>query len=410
MANTFNFTKTAIESLPTPSEGRVEYHDSKTSGLRLRVTASGIKTFSLFRRVKGGAPERVTLGRFPDVTVEQARRQAAAINSAIADGANPAEAKRAHKAELTFEDLFKQYMDRHAKLKKTTADEDQQRYDQYLSRPLGTKKLSIIDRQTIARIHTDITAAGHPVVANRVLALISSVFGRGIEFGLTETNPALGIRRNPEMSRDRFLSGEELQRFFEALKEEPNETIRDYILLSLLTGARRTNVLEMRWQDLNLEEKTWRIPMTKNGTPQNLPLSIPAVAILKQRHDDADDDAEFVFPGDGETGHLVEPRKGWLRLLKSAKLEDLRIHDLRRTLGSWQAKSGASMAIIGKSLNHKSIQTTAIYARLDQDPVRASVEKATKEMFKAASKKPAAQKVTITNKRPPKKKASPQPS
>jgi len=109
--------------------------------------------------VKGGQPERVTLGRFPEVTVEQARRLAATINSAIADGANPAEVKRAHKAELTFADLFKQYMDRHAKLKKVTHAEDQQRYDQYLEKKLGSKKLSAITRQNIAAIHSEITAA-----------------------------------------------------------------------------------------------------------------------------------------------------------------------------------------------------------------------------------------------------------
>jgi integrase len=366
------------------------------TGLRLRVTATGVKTFSLYRRVKGGTPERVTLGRFPDMSVEQARRQAATINAAIADGANPAQAKRAHKAELTFHELFQQYIDRHARMKKATATEDQQRYEQYLRKPLGTTRLSLIDRKTIALIHSAITASGHPTVANRILALISTVFGRGIEFGLTDANPALGIRRNPERSRDRFLSAEELPRFFDALAEEPNETIRDYITLSLLTGARRANVLAMRWQDMDLSENVWRIPLTKNGTPQNLPLASQAVTILLSRRKAATGKgAEFVFPGEGKTGHLVEPRKGWVRLLKAANLDNLRIHDLRRTLGSWQAKSGASLVIIGKSLNHKSTQTTAIYARLDLDPVRASVEKATQEIFKAASANPPAPKSTV---------------
>lgn len=92
----------------------------------------------------------------------------------------------------------------------------------------------------------------------------------------------------------------------------------------------------------------------------------------------------YVFPGNGKKGYLMEPRKGWERILKRAGIEDLRIHDLRRTLGSWQAKTGASLAIIGKSLNHKHQNTTAIYARLDLDPVRASVEKATNAILEAA--------------------------
>ncbi len=441
MGKQFNFTKAALDALPLPDAGnRLVCHDTKTTGLQIRVSSSGIKTFSLYRRIKGGSPERVTLGRYPEMSIEQARRKSAEINAAIEFGANPAEVKRAHKGELTFGDLFKQYLDRHAKPRKRTWEDDEQRYQQYLEKPLGSKKLSSITRQSIALIHADITKAGHPVVANRVLALISTIFGRTLEWGLVESNPARGIRRNPEKSRDRFLQSNELPRFFAALAEEPNSTVRDYFLVSLLTGARRSNVLAMRWADINLDEGIWRIPETKNGTPHNVTLSPEALAILGSRRQAAKWDATYVFPGHGKTGHLMEPHKGWLRIfdrdelaqiidrLKSegrqladanapasgnlmpesietklararrlakqsginiddVRIQNLRIHDLRRTLGSWQAKTGASMAIIGKSLNHKSQQTTAIYARLDLDPVRQSVNTATAAMLDAAGVK-----------------------
>jgi len=438
MGNQFNFTKATLDALPLPAEGkRLVCHDTKTTGLQLRVSAGGVKTFSLYRRTKGGSPERVTLGRYPEMSIEQARRKSAEINAAIEFGANPAEVKRAHKGELTFGDLFKQYLDRHAKTRKRTWEDDEQRYQQYLEKPLGSKKFSGITRQSIALIHSDITRAGHPIVANRILALISSVFGRTLEWGLVDNNPARGIRRNPEISRDRFLQSNEMPRFFAALVEEPNTTVRDYLLLSLLTGARRSNVLAMRWVDISLDEGIWRIPVTKNGTPQNVTLSPEALAILGSRQNDIGRSTNYVFPGHGKSGHLMEPRKGWVRIfdrdeltqlierieaaghkfvpaddpvagnmtpesleatLKRARMmakqaginiddvriENLRIHDLRRTLGSWQAKTGASMAIIGKSLNHKSQQTTAIYARLDLDPVRQSVNTATAAMFDAA--------------------------
>ena len=108
--------------------------------------------------------------------------------------------------------------------------------------------------------------------------------------------------------------------------------------------------------------------------------------------------SEFVFPGTGKNGHLAEPRKGWERILKRAGIADLRIHDLRRTLGSWQAKTGASLAIIGKSLNHKHQNTTAIYARLDLDPVRASINTATNAMLTAAGLKDTAEVIKIKKK------------
>ncbi len=247
-----------------------------------------------------------------------------------------------------------------------------------------------------------------------------------------------GIKTRKSNKRDRFLQSDELPRFFASVADELNETIRDYFLLSLLTGARRANVLAMRWNQISLAEGIWRIPETKNGTPQNVTLSPEAQEILNVRKETAE--GAFVFPGEGKSKHLVEPKKGWQRIfdrdelkqlaarieatgakftmtnwealgdgLKRARqaakklkidcegcrIDDLRIHDLRRTLGSWQAKQGASLAIIGKSLNHKSQQTTAIYARLDLDPVRASVNSATAAMLEAAGIKRSAEVVTI---------------
>lgn len=332
--------------------------------------------------MRGGQPERVTLGRFPEMTIEQARRQAGKINAAIAEGANPAAVKRAHKAEETFGDLFGEYIRRHAKPNKRTYAEDEQRYDQYLKGPLGKKKVSAVDRAAISTVHSGITLAGHPVVANRVLALISSVFGWAINAGLHSTNPATGIKRNREKSRDRFLQHDEIPRFFAALAEEPNETMRDFFLIALLTAARRSNVLSMRWSDVNFDRAEWRLDETKNGTPQTVMLSPEAMYILKARKPKTEE--TFVFPGRGKSGHLAEPKTGWQRVLDHAGLTNVRIHDLRRTLGSWQAKNGTSLAIIGKSLNHKSVVTTAIYARLDNDPVRDSVNRATQAMMIAA--------------------------
>ena len=385
--NKINFTKAAIDSLPIPETGgRAEYHDTKVAGLRLRVTSKGIKTFSMRKRVKHGEPERITLGRYPEMTIEQARRKAAEIATLILEGKNPAEVKRQHKAELLFTELFHEYFERHSKPRKTTWKDDLQKFQDYLQKPLGNKRLSSITRQEIAKIHSSITNAGHAVAANRVIALISSIYGWSISAGLWNDNPALGIKRNKEHSRDRYLKADELPRFFEALSEEQNTTIRDYFLISLLTGARRSNVLAMRWQDISFDELEWRIPMTKNGTPQIVSLSPEAMQVLQSRK--LSDNSEYVFPGNGKSGHLEEPKKGWDRILCRAGIEDLRIHDLRRTLGSWQARTGTSLAIIGKSLNHKSHASTLVYARLDLDPVRDSVNRATSAMLGAAGIQP----------------------
>ena len=148
---------------------------------------------------------------------------------------------------------------------------------------------------------------------------------------------------------------------------------------------------------INLKRGEWRIKETKNGTPQTVTLSPEAMDVLRNRK--TSEPTTFVFPGDGNSGHLIEPKKGWKRILERAGIDDLRIHDLRRTLGSWQAKTGASLVTIGKSLNHKNQNTTAIYARLDLDPVRESVNTATSAMMAAAGLKNSAEVVKISSKK-----------
>jgi integrase len=397
MAKKFNFTKAEIDSLPLPERGKRDtYQDTKISGLQLRISHTGVKTFSVFKRIKCGDPERVTLGRYPEMTIDQARRKAMEINLAISEGHNPSEMRREARAEATFGELFHDYIERHSKLHKKTWEEDQEKFRNHIEKSIGFKKLSAIDRSDIALIHNNITKNGSPYAANRVLALLSSVFGWSISAGLWDKNPTIGIKRNKEKSRDRFIQGDELPRFFKALSEYPSDTIRDYVLISLLTGARRGNVLAMRWRDISFDRHEWRIEETKNGTSQVVVLSPEAMEVLQNRK--MRSNCEFVFPGSGKSGHLQEPKKGWKKILEMASIENLRIHDLRRTLGSWQAKTGASLTIIGKSLNHKNQSTTAIYARVDLDPVRDSVNTATSAMLTAAGLKDAAEVIKMKKK------------
>ena len=379
-----NFTKAIITAKVAPATGRTYLHDAKEAGLVLMVTAAGRRTFQLYKKHKG-RPVRVTLGTWPEITVEQARKKARDAKADLDAGINPNDALRQERQEMTFAGLFNQYMERHAKPRKRTWQEDQNQFDRYLG-SLANKKLSTITRKDVAALHGKIGKTA-PTAANRLLALLSSVFGRAIEFGLWEgANPCIGIRRFPEQSRDRFLSADELRRFFEAMDQEPDSTTRDFFATALLTGARRANVLEMKWADLDLDAATWRIGRTKNGSPQTVALVEPVVELLRERKRQAT--SVFVFPGKGATGHLVEPKRGWSRICKAAGIEGARIHDLRRTMGSWQAKTGASLPVIGKSLNHLNQTTTAIYARLDLDPVRSAMEKAAAAMLATRDQAP----------------------
>lgn len=378
---TVPFTAAKIEGLPIPETGRDTWIDSKTPGLQLRVTPTGVKTFSWFRRTKGGGPERITLGRWPEMSIDAARTHASRLNSETAEGGSPATQRRERLQEMTLAELFNVYLDRWAKPRKKTWKDDESMFRIHLSKLHGSR-LSAITKKDIASIHSQI-GVKQPTTANRVLAVVSKMFNVASEFGMWHgENPAKGIRRFEEKSRDRFLALDEIQAVFKSLEEEDIK-VRSFFLLALFTGARRADVLAMRWDQISLDQHTWRIPVTKNGRPVIVPLvpvALNLLATLRNEHPNSD----WVFPAPkSRTGHYVEPRKAWERVVARAGIEGVRIHDLRRTMGSWQAITGASLPIIGKSLGHQSQQATAIYARLDLDPVRAAMAKATDAMMGA---------------------------
>lgn len=408
------FSKTAILDIALPEPGkRLTIYDTETPKLAIRVSHAGARTFYVVKRV-GATMNWIKLGAFPEMTVENARKAAAKVLGQFAEGANPAEARRAFKAEPTVTEFFAEYGRRHGQKKRAWKD-DEQRFRDYLQKPIGARKLSEVTRPMIAKVLSDAEAAGKSVATVRnIRALASGVFAKAVEWGQLEINPAQGIKvSGKKVTRDRFLVADELPRFFDSVGGE-EENMRDFILLALLTGARRSNLCAMRWSEIDLVGGIWRIPRTKNDEPQNVTLCPEAVMVLDARQATSKRESAdiamsrlarglpalpsgFVFPGGGSTGHIVEPKKAVERVMKRAGIpygrdvpNGVTLHDLRRTLGSWQARTGASLAIIGKSLNHKSQQATAIYARLDLDPVRQSVNTATSAMLEAAGLKDAA--------------------
>jgi integrase len=394
MAKRINFIIEAIKGLRPPATGVNYYYDANKSappGFGLWVTAGGAKTFMLYRKVHG-RPERIKVGRFSDLSIEQARKLAEIYIGEIATGGNPNDKKRTARGELTLGALFAEYIERHAKVQTKRWREAEADFRRYLS-SWAPRKPSTLTRDDVQRWHASLGTKRGRYVANRALQLLRAVINWGVATRLIHRrqlqegeNPASGQKLFNEKKRERFIQKDEMPCFFLALADEPNDNLRDYVLLSLLTGARKTNVLEMRWKQINFARGVWGIPETKNGESQTVPLTAEALDILSRRRDRTDGD--YVFPGHGTTGHFREPKRGWQRILKRAGIADLRIHDLRRTLGSWQAATGASLSVIGKTLNHKDASTTAIYARLDIDPVRESVEKATSAMLTAAGLKP----------------------
>ena len=303
----FNFTKSALVALPSAAPGRRDAHfDTRVRGLMLLVTAAGRKGFYVRRKIQGRS-ERIYIGRFPDDwSVEQARRRADEINASIGHGENPAETRRTKRAEITLDDLFAEYMARNGPHLRRP-DKPRDNYRLYLGH-WGMRQLSTIKHHQVDALHKELAGTKSNVTANIALKLLHVMFNKAInEWRIwAGDNPAHGIRKLRETSRDRFLLAQEMPFFMMAVDLEPNRDVRDLVHLALLTGARRANLLSMRWDQLDLDELLWRIPETKNGTPQLLPLAPEAGAVLRGRLDGAA--SPWVFCGLGKFGHMVEPK------------------------------------------------------------------------------------------------------
>ena len=402
-------SKAKIEALPRAAPGqRDTYHDDKVPGLQLRVTMTGAKSWGLRKRV-GSRMERLTLGSFPKMTIEQARTKAQELNGVLAMGANPAASKRAAKAileaEPTFSEVFEEFILKHrGKRNKLplglgTIKNYRGLVNLYMPGFLD-KKLSLLTSEEVFRIHRSIKS---PSQQNLFKAVIASVFVFGRKAKMTDLpNPITEeIEINHIASRERFVQPHEMPRLIRSIKDHP---LGDFFILCLLTGARRDNVQTMRWADIDLDNGLWHVARTKNGTSQVVTLAPPAVELLCRRkakiHDTILMEQQgfgvtkrsapiWVFPSravrPSASGHLVEPKRAWANILKAAGLEEhVRIHDLRRTLGSWMAIQGTSLPVIGKSLNHKTSQATEVYARVSVAPVREAVDSAVQNMLTAA--------------------------
>jgi integrase len=389
--NELNFSQERIKALTLPEQGqRHEIYDTQVPGLMLRVYSSGKKIFYYYRWIKGaGKPERITLGQYPAIKVEQVRGKASEYNALVEKKENPNDPIKKQKTELTLMELFENFLickrnKQGEHLAEKTKLEYNKIFNGYLS-SWSNRKISKITSQEVIALHMKI-GQNHRHMANRIKALLSSMYNFATkDKSISIKNPAAEIQNYPEDERDRFLHNDEIPEFFKALEQEPSLTMHHYFLVSLFTGVRKKDVLSMRWDQINLGRREWKI-ITKGNSRQTVTLSPEVCDILEDRQE-LPEKSEWVFPGNSKSGHLVEPKKAWKNLLDRAKLKDLRIHDLRRTLGSWQAINGSSLQVIGKSLNHKSLKSTAIYARVDLDPVRESVNRATAAIVNASQKK-----------------------
>lgn len=270
---------------------------------------------------------------------------------------------------MKFSDLYALYWTRHAETRLRCPSNVRYWASAHLSKWADREIQSI--KSAEIQDWADELGVASPSAARRAVHQMAAIINWGARRGHhAGPNPCASVDLFNLRSRERFLLPAEIGRLRAALDKQPS-IISDFFWLCLLTGARRGNVLAMAWADIDTDLALWRIPTAKNGDSHLIPLCPAALAILERRRLACS--SPWVFPGRRPGQHLKEVKRAWRRTIAEAGLSDLRIHDLRRTVGSYMAIAGESQYVIGKALGHKDQRSTAVYARLDLSPVRSAL-------------------------------------
>lgn len=379
-----NFTVGALARLTIPTEKTDRWiYDAKVIGLAFRLMRSGAGAFYLYRRISG-RPTKIRLGG-RELTVDQARTKAMRLNGVVAGDGDPAAAKRALREAESLGSLWDRYRDQHLATRcspktLTGAKSLWKTLEQWESRGVLS-----INEGDVRSLHARVGAERGHTTANRSVELLRAMYG----WSRIKPNPAgdKAVNMFEETSRTRFLSEDEMGRFLKAINNPAiNPDIADIVKLSLFSGARRANCQAARDDEFDMSAMTWRIPASKSksGLEMVVPLVPAAAGIVKRR---LGHDSGYLFPGFGASGHIVEVKSTWKKILERAKLSKVHFHDLRRSYASWQANMGASLPIIGRSLGHTSLVATQVYSRLDLGVVRTSATGAVAAMLATAKPK-----------------------
>ncbi len=382
-------TVAMVQSEPAPRSGSSWLWDTDVKGFGLRVRASGARTYVL--RYGGGrreAKRRLSLGQHGEITLDQARKLAIRMWSAISEGRDPAIEKQRERGVPTLSTFSEQYMRDHAEKHKrpTSIRGDRVILDRHLLPLLGSRPLDKITRGDMARLQRRLR--DKPTMCNRALALLSHMYTLAYRWAVLETaiNPARGIERRAETKRERYLSAPELVRLGQALDADTSAVACAAIRVQLLTGARPDEIRTLRWEDLELDAGVARLQTRKTGP---LALVLPPAAVAVLRGVKRANDNPWVFPSRLHGKALTQSGvwQVWRRVRARAKLGDCRLHDLRHTFASTLAGRGVSLPIIGGLLGHTQPATTQRYAHLADGPLRVAAEGAAEQISEALKPK-----------------------
>lgn len=370
-------TKRTIDSLPTPeSKGGKRYYDAEHACFGVTVYPSGQKTFFIEYGPRG-RQRRMSIGRYGPLTLPAAREKAQKELAKVLEGQDPLEKKKAALERPILGEWVDKYLD-DVRARKKHPREDE-RYLGEAKEKWGNRPLEDIGAEDLQKVFATYVADGRKTTANRWLASIRACLQAAWRLDMIPSNPAMKIRSMPAgQPRSRVLADDELKKLLEAVDELDDVHVKAAFALLVETGARQSEVLHARWVDFDLDAGFWRIPSTKSGRPQMMPLASATIAMLKTLPRAGD----FVVAGRNRDRPRRDLKRPWEKLKVSAEIPDVHLHDIRRTFGLHVARR-AGLHIASKLLRHSDIRVTERhYAPLGVEELRAALQKREADVIK----------------------------
>jgi integrase len=399
-------TKRFVDAVRSaPSKGNAVYWDDDLAGFGLRAKPSGALSYCVQYRNAQSRSCRITVGRAGVLTPEEARTEARKKLAAVAQGRDPQAERTERRNDPTVAELCDLYLAEgpasKPRKKASSWEADRSNIRRHIVPLIGRKHLQTLTRADVERFQLDVTQGksaadiktglrgraiveGGPGIAARATAVLGAILTFAVSRGLRADNPARGVERNKLPKRERFLSQEELAKLGDALtKAERSGMNRDMVAairLLLLTGARKSEILGLRWDWVDFERTCLRLPDSKTGA-KVIPLGAPALKII------ADipraKGKNWVFPATKGEGHLVGLPSVWQKIVEAAGLKGARLHDLRHGFASVAVADGSSLYLVGKVLGHTQARTTEKYAHVANDPELAVADRTARKIAAA---------------------------
>jgi integrase len=401
---TIKFTAAKIKFLEGTHGKQVDYFDEKLAGFFVRISQDGKKSFGVMYR-KSGRLRRMKLGTYPLLSLGKARNEASKVLRNAELGLDPAAEKQEIRKAETFEQVAREYLERHAKIKKKSWKHDERVIKKDLVPEFGSQMAKDISRRDV-RSFLERKAQTAPIMANRTRALLKKIYNWAIMSEIVETNPVYLLPAPAkEHRRERVLTKDEIIKVWNAINADVRDSDDSHrkmktlsagiMKLRLLTAQRGAEVMSMEWSELDLETGWWAIPgeKTKNGLSHRVPLSVPALGIIRAMKTAVGGVcSRFVFPSPKEAAHINNPQKALERIQKATAI-DFVGHDFRRTAASKMTGMGIPRLTVKKILNHVEPEITAVYDRYSYDPEkREALEAWAKRLMAIVSEAPEEQK------------------